>query len=88
MTDVSADAHGNNGAKGTYKFKGEWGSLDHLFCSNALRTMVIGCCIADYKFLLVDDDIYGGVEPFRNFRGAKYLNGYSDDLPLVIKFKQ
>lgn len=87
MTDVSAKAHGSNGAKGTYKFKGEWGSLDHVFCSNSLRSMVVSCCIADKKFLLVDDDTYGGVQPFRNFRGAKYLNGYSDHLPLIMKFK-
>jgi endonuclease/exonuclease/phosphatase family metal-dependent hydrolase len=87
MIDVSADAHGINGAKGTYKFKGEWGSLDHVLCSNSLCGMLAQCVIADYKFLLTDDDIYGGVQPFRNFRGAKYFNGYSDHLPLVAKFK-
>ena len=88
MTDVSIDARGNNGAKGTYKYKGEWGSLDHVFCGNTLKSLVISCSIADYKFLLVEDEIYGGVQPFRNFRGAKYLNGYSDHLPLIMKFKQ
>jgi hypothetical protein len=85
---VSAGVHGYNGAKGTYKFKGEWGSLDHVLCSNTLMSMVFDCHIADYQFLLVDDDIYGGVQPFRNFRGAKYLNGYSDHLPLIMKFRQ
>ena len=34
--------------------------------------------------LLIEDDTYGGLKPFRCFLGSKYLEGYSDHLPLVI----
>lgn len=86
LADVSASAVGTHGAKGTYKYRGEWGSLDHVLCSEALVPLFRSCTIADFPFLLTDDEVYGGLQPLRNFHGAKYLNGFSDHLPLVVKF--
>ena len=86
LADVSASAKGTHGAKGTYKYRGEWGSLDHVLCSEALVPLFRSCTIADFPFLLTDDEVYGGLQPLRNFHGAKYLNGFSDHLPLVVKF--
>ena len=77
---------GTHGAKGTYKYRGEWGSLDHVLCSEVLVPLFRSCTIADFPFLLTDDEVYGGLQPLRNFHGAKYLNGFSDHLPLVVKF--
>ena len=37
-------------------------------------------------FLLADDEKFGGKKPRRNYLGPKYLNGYSDHLPLVVLF--
>ena len=31
LVNISQDAHGRNGAKGTYRFHGEWRSLDQIF---------------------------------------------------------
>lgn len=87
LTDISASATGTHGAKATYKYKGEWGSLDHVLCSAPLLPRFRGCIVADFPFLLTDDEVYGGVQPLRNFRGAKYLNGFSDHLPLVAHFE-
>ena len=84
--DVSASALGNHGAKGTYKYRGEWGSLDHIFCSDPLIPFFKCCYVADFPFLLTEDEIYGGVQPLRNFHGARYQNGFSDHLPLVALF--
>lgn len=84
--DVSASAVGNHGAKGTYKYRGEWGSLDHIFCSDPLIPFFQRCYVADFPFLLTEDEIYGGVQPLRNFHGARYQNGFSDHLPLVALF--
>ena len=84
--DVSASALGNHGAKGTYKYRGEWGSLDHIFCSDPLIPFFKCCYVADFPFLLTEDEIYGGVQPLRNFHGARYQNGFSDHLPLVSLF--
>lgn len=81
MADVSAEAVGSNGAKGTYKFRGEWGSLDHILMSVTLAGMVKHCAIADLPFLLEDDKTYGGKKPLRS--GYSNAHGFSDHLPLV-----
>ncbi len=86
MEDISAAAKGSNGAHGTYRYKGKWGSLDHIVVSRSLLPKVTGCRIHDAPFLLSDDDKYGGVQPRRNFLGPRYLNGFSDHLPLVAEF--
>lgn len=81
LTDVSAQAQGSNGAKGTYKFRGQWGSLDHIMVSPSLAEMVRHCSIADLSFLLEDDKTYGGKKPLRT--GYGNAHGFSDHLPLV-----
>ena len=86
MEDISSSAVGANGARGTYRYKGKWGSLDHIVVSRSLLPKVTGCRIHDAPFLLSDDDKYGGGQPRRNFLGPRYLNGFSDHLPLVAEF--
>ncbi|MCH3969731.1 MAG: endonuclease [Prevotella sp.] len=87
LTDISREAKGKNGAKGTYRFRGEWGSLDHILCSQTAASPLIDCSIGDLKFILEPDEKYGGVKPFRTYMGPAYRPGYSDHLPLVAKFK-
>lgn len=86
MIDISAEACGSNGAKGTYKFSGKWGSLDHILVGGELVESTSACFINDYPFLLEDDNKYGGVMPRRNYKGYRYNRGFSDHLPLVVKF--
>lgn len=83
MTDISEGAVGVHGARGTYRYQGEWGSLDHILVSDAMRANVEACYIHDAAFLLEPDEKYGGVKPRRNYLGPRYLNGFSDHLPLV-----
>ena len=87
MIEVSQKATGRNGAKGTYRFQGEWGSLDHIFVSGNMAENLTGCYINDAPFLLEEESKYGGVRPMRSFRGPVYINGYSDHLPLVATFR-
>lgn len=87
LVNISQDAHGRNGAKGTYRYHGEWRSLDQMLCSQALVGQKIACEVGDLPFLLQEDDKYGGKKPFRTFLGPRYLGGYSDHLPLVAWFK-
>lgn len=87
MEDVSADAKGRNGAKGTYKYQGEWGSLDHIMISKSVSMNFSECWVSDAPFLVEDDEKYGGVKPRRNYLGPRYLNGFSDHLPLVARFR-
>ena len=86
--DVSAGAKGHNGAKGTYRYQGEWGSLDHILVSPTLASRMLSCCVYDAPFLLVPDEKFGGVKPRRNYLGPRYMDGFSDHLPLVAKWRQ
>lgn len=87
LTDISQQASGANGAKGTYRYHGEWGSLDHILCNSLLLRRMRSCCIADFPFLLEKDKKYGGVKPRRTYLGPRYLGGTSDHLPLVAVFQ-
>lgn len=87
MTEVSLGAKGTNGAKGTYRYKGEWGSLDHVFCNDAMASLLTGCRVNDAPFLTEEDKKYGGAKPHRTYLGPRYLGGFSDHLPLVATFR-
>lgn len=86
LTDVSAGVKGSNGAMGTYKYQGIWGSIDHILISGSLQSAFRGCVINDVPFVLEKDEKYGDVKPFRTYQGYKYLGGFSDHLPLVARF--
>ena len=87
MIEVSKSAKGRNGAKGTYRYQGLWGSLDHILVSRPLADILTECYVNDAEFLIERDEKYGGVKPRRNYLGPRYLNGFSDHLPLVARFK-
>ena len=87
MIGVSKGAKGHNGAKGTYRYQGLWGSLDHILVSIPLADIATECYVNDAEFLIERDEKYGGVKPRRNFLGPRYLNGFSDHLPLVARFQ-
>ncbi len=87
LVNISAKARGNNGAKGTYRYRGEWRSLDHILCSPTLARRVRECFIGDRPFLLEEEPKYGGYRPRRTYQGPKYQPGYSDHLPLVARFE-
>ena len=87
LINMSADAQGSHGAKATYRWHGDWRSLDQILFSPSLSRLKMSCQIGDLPFLLEDDEKYGGKKPFRTYLGPRYLGGYSDHLPLVAKFK-
>ena len=86
LTDISLSAKGKNGAKGTYRYQGEWGSLDHVFVSPTVKERLVDITILDAPFLLEMDMKYGGKKPRRTYLGPRYLGGFSDHLPLVARF--
>jgi endonuclease/exonuclease/phosphatase family metal-dependent hydrolase len=87
LTNISKDAVGDHGARGTYKYQGRWGSIDHLLVSGSLSHRLSDCRVFDAPFLLEEDNKYGGVQPKRTFIGMRYHQGYSDHLPLVARFQ-
>lgn len=87
MIEVSKGAKGRNGAKGTYRYQGLWGSLDHILVSRPLADIATECYVNDAEFLIERDEKYGGVKPRRNYLGPRFLNGFSDHLPLIARFQ-
>lgn len=86
LIDVSSEAKGSNGAMGTYRYHGLWGSLDHILTTENMMSMFVESVIIDPPFLLKEDEKYGGVQPRRNYLGPRYMDGFSDHLPLVARF--
>ena len=87
LVNVSAGVQGKGGrAHGTYRYQGEWQSIDHVLLSPPLARRVHSVYVNDAPFLLEPETKYGGWKPRRTFNGFRYQRGYSDHLPLVVKF--
>ena len=87
LHNISATAVGTDGAQGTYRYEGQWESIDHVLVSPTLLPVVSHVFINDAPFLLEEDKKYGGAKPLRTFNGYRYQRGFSDHLPLVVRFR-
>lgn len=72
--------------KGTYKYQGEWGSLDHVLVSGEMSKHFVRSFVGNHPDILEEDTKYGGVMPYRFFRGSTMHGGFSDHLPLIVDF--
>lgn len=73
--------------RGTYKYEGRWESIDHILVSAQLQANISECFICAPDFLIEKDSKYGGVKPKRSWNGYRFRrDGYSDHLPLVVRF--
>lgn len=68
--------------QGSYKYQGQWQYIDHVIAN---REMPVEVFAPD--FLLVDDETYLGRKPFRTYLGMRYVGGFSDHLPILIRVK-
>ena len=87
LRNLTKDARGENGVRGSYRYQGEWESIDHILASPSIYNKVESARIHSPKFLLEDEKLYGGYRPRRTYNGMRYQPGYSDHLPLVVRFK-
>ena len=87
LENITCHAKGTHGAKATYRYQGEWGSIDHVFVCPLLLDRVQQVYINDSPFLLEEDKKYGGLKPLRTYNGMRYQQGFSDHLPLVVRFQ-
>ena len=76
---------------GTYRYRNTWNMFDQVIVSGSLlsESKSTGTCenclhIADYDFLLVEEEKYGGKKPFRTYLGPVYKGGFSDHLPVYL----
>lgn len=88
LTDVSAKPYitEDKHVKGTYRYQGEWGSLDHLLVSETVLGTFVASRVGYHTDMIEDDEKYGGVKPYRFFRGPTMYGGFSDHLPLIVDF--
>lgn len=87
LQNITREAKGTHGAKATYRYQGEWGSIDHVFVGPYLLDCVKQVYVNDSPFLLEEDQKYGGVKPLRTYIGMRNQQGFSDHLPLVVRFQ-
>lgn len=78
---------------GSHKYKGEWGVLDQILLNKnlldgkgKLKYKKGSAGIFKEEFMLETEEKYKG-NPKRTFAGNKYLNGFSDHLPVYIQLE-
>ena len=86
MTIKALTPDGRRPTRGTYRYKGNWGWIDHIFVSESLYTGT-GCNAQLYvqpwmKRMMNDDTWY----PRRTYLGTHYAGGVSDHLPIFSDF--
>lgn len=76
--------------KGSYRHKGEWNFLDQIMLSHNLVDCKTKVCyktnsadVFKQEWMLETEEKYKG-NPLRTFGGMKFLNGYSDHLPVML----
>lgn len=79
--------------KGSYHFRGEWNFLDQFLLNeellekgNRITYVTNSTNVFNQDWMLEPEGKYKG-NPLRTFGGKKYLNGYSDHLPVYLYLK-
>lgn len=77
---------------GTHNYKGKWGMLDQFIITRNLRNNSKGWTLLDegvsivrHDWMLYHDKKYDNYKPNRTYVGSKYVGGYSDHLPILLK---
>lgn len=84
LFNIKPKSRYHNEITGTYKYRDQWGSLDHIMVSGNLAKGVGNCFINDSDFLLQGEN--EKLMPRRTYRGNFYQEGYSDHLPITAIF--
>ena len=74
--------------RGTYRYQGRWESIDHILVSAPLVGAVEQAAVLAAPFLLEADGRHGGRRPRRTYVGPRYQRGFSDHLPLIVRFRR
>ena len=77
--------------EGSYKYQSEWDMIDQIIISGNLLTNKSFHLLCNsfeiYKpdFIVTHSGKYEGA-PFPTYGGIRYLGGYSDHFPVLVKF--
>jgi endonuclease/exonuclease/phosphatase family metal-dependent hydrolase len=85
ILNLTANASAPKDIGGTYRYQGEWDSIDHILSSHALYNKVDTAFVHSPLFLLEEEKLYGGYRPRRTYIGMRHQSGFSDHLPLVVR---
>jgi hypothetical protein len=75
----------NRVGKRTHKYQGIWSCLDQFYVSHSLKDIAQATIFAP-NWLLEEDTKYLDYQPKRTYVGFRYHDGYSDHLPVVLRF--
>ena len=87
ILNLTKEASAPKDVQGTYRYKGQWESIDHILGSPSISNKECAAFIHAPQFLLEEEKRYGGYRPRRTYNGPRYQPGYSDHLPLVVRFR-
>lgn len=80
---------------GTIRYRGRWELIDQFLVSEnmlnpqePISTSVEHFRIFSAPFLLIPDDKYLGMKPFRTYLGPRYQGGVSDHLPVMLRIER
>jgi len=85
LYNATWSAHKSEGI-GSHNYKGEWGMLDQIIISQSLIPVMDTVYVFKKNWMCYKNK-KGEWLPSRTHSGPKYYGGYSDHLPVVIKFK-
>ncbi len=79
--------------QGSYRYRGDWSYIDHIILStnvftpnSKLRYVEESAGAIRFDYLFEQEGRFAG-NPWRTYAGPKYLGGYSDHLPVMLKLE-
>ena len=78
----------NSEGQGSNKYQGQWSLIDRIFIDENFEKdfSINRSGVHKVEMLLEADEKFLGEKPKRSFQGFKYMDGYSDHLPVFIEF--
>ena len=74
----------DTGPRKSYKYHGRWEAIDGFMVISGNERIKYSGSVLWHPSLMERDEPYGGLRPFRTYRGYKYTGGFSDHLPLIL----
>lgn len=80
---LSAYINSSLNFRGTIKYRKKWQVFDQFIHS---QNLIPTCYVFEHEFLFEEDKKYGGLKLKRTYLGPFYNGGFSDHLPIVLKY--